>query len=59
MCKEGHEARANEKAHQTCYKLVKDMHYEACVQAVIVYCAEFEKRKVKKPAARDIFLTRD
>ncbi|XP_039855136.1 uncharacterized protein LOC120713196 [Panicum virgatum] len=35
------------------------MHYEARVQAVIVYCAEFEKMSVKKPAARDIFLTRD
>ena len=58
-CEEGYEARANERAHQACYKLVKDMHYEARVQAVIVYCAEFEKRIVKKPAARDIFLTRD
>jgi len=58
-CEEGYEARANELAHQACYKLVKDMHYEARVQAVVVYCAEFEKRSVKKPAARDIFLTRD
>ena len=58
-CEEGYEARANELAHQACYKLVKDKHYEACVHAVIVYCAEFEKRSVKKPAARDIFLTRD
>ena len=38
---------------------MKDMHYEARVQAVVVYCAEFEKRSVKKPAASDIFLTRD
>ena len=58
-CEEGYEARANELAHQACYKLVKDMHYEACVQAVVVYCTEFEKRSVKKLAARDIFLTRD
>jgi len=58
-CEEGYEARVNELAHQACYKLVKDKHYEARVQAVIVYCAEFEKRSVKKPAARDIFLTRD
>ena len=58
-CEEGYEARANELAHQACYKLVKDMHNEARVQAVVVYCAEFEKRSVKKPAARDIFLTRD
>ena len=58
-CEEGYEARANELAHQACYKVVKDKHYEACVHAVIVYCAEFEKRSVKKLAARDIFLTRD
>jgi len=58
-CEEGYEARANELAHQACYKLVKDMHYEARIQAVIVYCADYEKRSVKKPAARDIFLTRD
>src|SRR6185436_4629247 len=58
-CEEGYETRANEQAHEACYKLVKDMHYEACVQAVVVYCTEFEKRIVKKPAARDIFLTRD
>ena len=58
-CEEGHEARENEQAHMTCYKLVKDMHYEARVQAIIVYCADVEKRSVNKPAARDIFLTRD
>ena len=56
-CEEGHEARANEQAHMTCYKLVKDMHYEAHVQDIIVYCADVEKRSVNKPAARDIFLT--
>ena len=58
-CAEGHGARANELAHMACYKLVKDMHYEACVQAVISYCAKYEKRSVKKPAARDILLTRE
>ena len=38
-CEEGYEARVNEQAHQACYKLVKDMHYEARVQVVVVYCA--------------------
>jgi len=28
-CEECYEARANEQAHQACYKLVKDIHYEA------------------------------
>ena len=36
-----------------------DPPLEARVQAIVVYCAEFENRSVKKPAARDIFLTRD
>ena len=58
-CMEGHEARANEQAHMACYKLVKDMHYKTRVQAVILYCANYEDRSVKKPAAKDIFLTRD
>ena len=57
-CEEDHEARANEQAYMDCYKLVKDIHYEARVQTVIVYCADVEKRSVKKPAARVIFLTR-
>ena len=47
-CEEGYEAQTNKQAHQTWYKLVNDMHYEARVQAVVVYCAEFEKRIVKK-----------
>ena len=59
MCEEGHEARAAQVAHTACYKLVKDMHYEAHIQAVVQYCAEHEKRKVKKEDARKIFLTRE
>ena len=58
-CEEGYEARANELAHQACYKLVKDMHYEARVQALITYCADVEKRKVGKDVARNMFLTRE
>ena len=46
-------------ANRACYKLVKDMHYEARIQAVVPYCAEHEKRKVKKEDARKIFLTRE
>jgi len=42
-----------------CYKLVKDMHYEARVQAVISYCAEYKKSSVKKGVARDLLLTRE
>ena len=30
-CYEGYEARATLVAHKACYKLVMNMHYEACV----------------------------
>ena len=46
-------------ANTTCYKLVADMLYEARVQAIMDYKARIEKVKVKKPAARDIRLTRE
>ena len=58
-CVEGQEALVNQVAHTACYKLMMDMHYEARVQAIVSYCADVEKRSVNKPAARDIFLTRD
>ena len=35
LCQEGYEARAARVAHKACYKLVKDMHYEARNQAVV------------------------
>jgi hypothetical protein len=56
-CEAGYEDRANQVANKACYKLVKDMHYEARIQAVIQFCADHEKRKVKKEDARNIFLT--
>ena len=43
-CMEGQEALANQVAHTACYKLEKDMHYEARVQAIILYCADYEKK---------------
>ena len=46
-------------ANRAGYKLVKDMHYEAHIQPVVQYCAEHEKRKVKKEDARKIFLTQE
>ena len=58
-CLAGYEDRANQVANRACYKLVKDMHYEAHIQAVVQYCTEHEKRKVKKEDARKIFLTRE
>ena len=58
-CEPGYEAIAAQVADTACRKLVKDMHYEARVQAIVSYCAEYEKRKVKKEEARNIFLTRE
>jgi hypothetical protein len=58
-CDEGYDERASRVAHKACYKLMKDMHYEARVQAVIQYHAIFEKRKVDKEAARNMTLTKE
>ena len=58
-CAPGYEARAKQVANKACYKLVKDMHYEARVHANVRYIADYEKRSIKKGPARNIFLTRD
>ena len=58
-CEPGYDAIAAQVAYTACRKLVKDMHYEARVQAVITYCADVEKRKVGKDVARNMFLTRE
>ena len=46
-------------ANTVYYKLVADMLYEARIQAVVDYKAHIENVSVKKPAARDIRLTRE
>ena len=59
-CMEGQEALANQVAHTACYKLEKDMHYEARVQAIILYCADYgKKRSVKKEEVKNLFLIRE
>jgi hypothetical protein len=50
------ENRAAKVANTACYKLVKDMHYEARAQAIITYHAMFLGRKVTKAEARNITL---
>ena len=40
-------------------KLVKDMHYEAHVQAIIDYYAQHRGMKVKKEEARTMNLTKE
>ena len=58
-CEAGYEARAAQVDHKACYKLVKDMHYEARVQTNVQNCADYEKRVVKKGIARNLYLTQD
>ena len=38
-------------------KLIKDMHYEARIQAVIQYHAEFLRERIPKRVARTMSLT--
>ena len=51
--------RAMLVANMAYYKLVADMLYEARVQSIVDYKARIENVSVKKPAARDIRLTRE
>jgi hypothetical protein len=46
-----YEHEANLVAARACQKMVKDMHYEACIQAIIQYYAEYKHIKIKKVAA--------
>lgn len=57
-CAPGEEASADAVAHAACWKLVKDLHYEARVQAVIDYFAAL-KISVKKTEARNMKLTKE
>ena len=47
-CQEGFEAKAKSVSEQAAKKLVKDMHYEARVQAIIDYYCQYRGMKVKK-----------
>jgi hypothetical protein len=46
-------------AIKECKRLVKDMHYEACVQAVITYYGIYLGTKINKVDARKKTLTKD
>jgi hypothetical protein len=55
----GYEQRANQVAATACQKLVKDMHYEARIQAIIQSNVEYRHLKVNKKQARQMRLTRE
>ena len=55
-CEEGYEAKADAMADKAAKKLVKDMHYEARIQAVIQYHVEILRVRLPKSAARTMRL---
>ena len=56
-CEEGYEAKADVVVDKAAKKLVKDMHYEARIQAVIQYHVEILRVRVPKSATRTMRLT--
>ena len=56
-CEEGYEAKPDVVADKAVKKLVKDMHYEAHIQAMIQYHAELLRVRLPKSEARTISLT--
>ena len=49
-CEEGYEAKADAMADKAAKKLVKDMHYEARIPALIQYHTEFLRKRIPKRA---------
>nr|TKW09369.1 hypothetical protein SEVIR_6G090100v2 [Setaria viridis] len=58
-CQEGFEAKAKAVCDVATKKLVKDMHYEARIQAIIEFHAQYRRMKVRKEEARIMNLTKD
>jgi hypothetical protein len=58
-CEVGYEARTDVVATTSCKKLVMDMHYEARIQAIVIYHGSVLREKVTKQQARTMSLTRD
>jgi len=56
-CEEGYKAKADAVADKAAKKLVKDMHYEARIQAMIEYHAKILRVWVPKSAVRTMRLT--
>jgi hypothetical protein len=48
ICEAGYEARTDVVATTSCKKLVMDMHYEARIQAIIIYHGSVLGEKVTK-----------
>jgi hypothetical protein len=59
ICEQGFEAKAASVAQKAYYKLMKDMHYEARIQAIITYNATYLGLKINKTQARNMRLTQE
>ena len=57
ICEEGYEAKVDVVADKATKKLIKDMHYEARIQAMIQYHAEILRERIPKRATRTMSLT--
>ena len=58
-CEEGYEAKADTVADKATKKLIKDMHYEARIQAMIQYHMEILRVRLPKSEARTMCLTQN
>jgi hypothetical protein len=58
-CEPGFEHKANNAAMRACTKLIKDMHYEARIQAIITYNVQVLGVKITKAEARNMSRTWD
>ena len=58
-CQEGYEAKVASISEEAAKKLMKDIHYDTRVQAIIDYYAQYRGMKVKKEEARTMNLTRE
>jgi len=56
-CEEGYEAKADAVADKAAKKLIKDMHYEARIQAVIQYHVKILRVRLPKSATKTMRLT--
>ncbi|XP_072149395.1 uncharacterized protein [Setaria viridis] len=57
-CQEGYEVRANAVADKAAKKLIRDMHYEARVQAIVTCHTGILRVKISKTETRTMKLTR-
>ena len=58
-CQDGCEAAADLVLTKLCKKLVKELHYEARIQAVVTFHGAYAATKVTKREARQMVLSKE